>query len=103
MRKFETLTYSIDEANGIPDNLLNVMINFLSQWKQGFVLNEQQLSWTNVDAGVPQSSILEPVFFLNYINDLSDSWTSNPKLFADDISLFSVVQNINIASKRFKQ
>ena len=30
-----------------------------------------------------------------YINDLSDGLTSNPKLFADDTSLFSVVQNIN--------
>ena len=38
---------------------------------------------------------LGPSFFLIYINNLSDGLTSNQKLFADDTSLFSVVQNIN--------
>ena len=53
------------------------------------------MSWTNVQAVIPQGSILGPLFFLIYINDLSDSLTSNPKLFVDDTSLFSIVQNIN--------
>ena len=51
--------------------------------------------WTNVQARVHQRSILGPLFFLIYINDLSHDLTSNPKLFADDTSLFSVLQNIN--------
>ena len=41
---------------------------------------------------------LGPLLFLIYINDLSDGISSNPKLFADDTSLFSVVQNINSAA-----
>ena len=45
--------------------------------------------------GVPQGSILGPLFILICINDLSDGLISNPKLFADDTFLFSVVQNIN--------
>ena len=53
------------------------------------------MSWTNVEAEVPQGSILGPLFFLIYIHDLSDGLNANPKLFADDTSLFSVVQNIN--------
>ena len=65
------------------------------QRKQRVVLNGQHSSWTNVEAGVLQGSILGSLFFLVYINDLSDGLTSNPKLFADDTSLFSVVQNIN--------
>ena len=64
------------------------------QRKQRVVLNGQHSSWTNVEAGVPLGSILRPLFFLIYINDLSDGLTLNPKLFADDNSLFSVVQNI---------
>ena len=59
------------------------------------VLNGQHSSWTNVEAGFPQGSILGPLFFLIYINGLSDDLTANPKLFADDTSLFSVIQNIN--------
>ena len=44
---------------------------------------------------LPPGSILGPLFFPIYINDLSDGLTSNPKLFADDTSLFSVIHNIN--------
>ena len=65
------------------------------QRKQRVVLNGQHLSWINTEAGVPQGSILGPLFFLIYINDLSDGLTSNPKLFADDTSLFSVIYNID--------
>ena len=72
-----------------------ISANLLYQRKQRVVLNGQHSSWTNVEAGVPQGSILGPLFFLIYINDLSDGLTANPKLFADDTSLFSVVHNTN--------
>ena len=58
-------------------------------------MNGQHSTCVNIEAGVPQGSILGPLFFLIYVNDLSDALTLIPKLFADDISLFSVVQNIN--------
>ena len=73
----------------------NVITDFLYQKKQRVALNGQHSSWTNVQAGVPQRSILGPLFFLIYMNDLFDGLTSNPKLFADDTRLFSIVKNIN--------
>ena len=63
--------------------------------KQQVVLNGKYSSWTNIEAGVRQSSLLGPLFFLIYINDLSDNLITNPKLFADDTSLFVIVHDPN--------
>ena len=84
------------QQNGISDELLNILPDFLRNRKQRVTLNVQSSSWTNVNAGVPQGSILGPLLFLICINDLPDGLSSNAKLFADDTSLFSVVHDINI-------
>ena len=84
---------------GISENL-SLIKRFLKNRKQRVVLNGQTSSWTNVLAGVPQGSILGPLFFLIYIKDLSDELSSNPKLFADDTSLFSVVHDKNTSAKK---
>ena len=57
------------------------------------VLNGQTSSWLNVTAGGPQGSVLGPLLFLIYINDLPDEITSSCKIFADDTSLFSKIEN----------
>ena len=74
------------KQNGISGNLLSTPIDFLTLRKQRVVLNGQL------------SSILDPLLFLIYINDLSECLTTNAKLFADDVSLFSVVDNINLSA-----
>ena len=61
--------------------------------KQRVVLNGQSSSWNNIKAGVPQGSILGPLLFLIYINNLADGLSSNTKLFDDDTSLFSVIHD----------
>ena len=55
------------------------------------VLNGQESNWTSIQTGVPQGSVLGPLHFLVYINDLTDSINSEIHLFADDLSLFTVV------------
>ena len=92
------LIYKLKQK-GVSCNLLNSLINFLDTRKQRAVLNGQYSSWVSFKAGVPQGSILGPLFFLMFVNDLSDNLDSNPKLFADDTSLFLVVQDTTLSAK----
>ena len=80
---------------GITGPPLKLIQSFLNNRLQRVVLNGQNSSWTPVFAGVPQGSVLGPLFFLIYINDLAEGISSTTKLFADDTSLFSVVNNID--------
>ena len=48
-----------------------------------------------VTAGVPQDSVLGPLFFLVYVNDIADNLISISRLFADDTSIACSVSNIN--------
>ena len=79
--------------NDISGNLLNLLHHFLNKRKQRVVLNGQFSTWKNVSAGVPQGSILGPLLFLIYINDLTEGLSTNAKLFEDDTSLISVIHN----------
>ena len=69
------------------------MRDFLSERRKHVVLNGQASKWINVTAGVPQGSILCPLLFLIYMNDLSEGLSTNAKLFADHTSLFSVIHD----------
>ena len=80
---------------GINGNLLKLVESFLSNRYQRVVLSGQASSWAEIRAGVPQGSILGPLFFLIYINDLSENLKSTVKLFADDTSIFHVVKDPN--------
>ena len=81
------------KQNGVSGNLLGLIKSFLSDRVQRVTLNGKTSDWECIRAGVPQGSILEPLFFLIYINDLATDLKSNVKLFADDTSLFSIVSD----------
>ena len=95
--RHDGLIYKLKQ-NGIKDKLLCILIDFLNNRQQREVLNGQFSSWTKVNAGVPQGSILGPLLFLIYINDLPNGLESNPKLLADDTSLFATVKDITTST-----
>ena len=91
----EGLIYKLRRC-GISGNLLSLIKDFLANRKQRTVLNGKTSEWGSVTAGVPQGSILGPLFFLVYINNLTDNLKCNVKLFADDTSLFTIVHNLDM-------
>jgi len=60
-------------AHDIRGELLLWIENWLSGRKQRVTLNGQCSSWKDVSSGVPQNSVLRPILFLIYINDIDVS------------------------------
>ena len=88
----EGLIYKI-KSMGVSGQLLNLLENYLTNRHQRVLLNGQYSAWAPLLAGVPQGSILGPLIFLIYINDLPNGLKANAKLFADDTSLFAIVKD----------
>ena len=79
---------------GIKGNLLKWFGSYLKDRLQRVVINGQYSDWANLNAGVPQGSVLGPLLFLIYINDITSVVNfSNIRLFADDTCLFIEVQD----------
>ena len=94
----EGLLYKL-RRDGISGQLLLLIESFLANRKQRTVLNGKVSKWGSITAGVPQGSILGPLLFLIYINDLTDGVKCNVKLFADDTSILTVVYDPNTAAE----
>ena len=86
------------KQNGISGSLLMFFQNYLNNRKQRVVLNGSFSSYSTVESGVPQGSVLGFSLFLIYINDLERNIKSNIKFFADDTMLFSVVKDPTISA-----
>ena len=80
--------------NGMRGYLINILNDLLTNRKQRVVLNGQCWSCVDIRAGVPQGSILGPLSFLIYVNDLPSGFKIGCKLFANDTS-FSVAHDVN--------
>ena len=81
------------KQNGVDGKFLILLQNYLSNRKQRVVINGTESDWGDIESGVPQGSVLGPLLFLVYINDLEDGIKSSVKFFADDTSLFSIVRD----------
>ena len=78
---------------GVTDSLLHWCSDYLANRKQRVVIPGACSDWLPVTAGVPQGSILGPLLFLLYINDIVDNIKATIRLFADDTGLYIIVDN----------
>ena len=85
---------------GINGLLLDWLTNYLTDRKQRVVIPGGTSDWEFIKAGVPQGSILGPLLFLLYINDIVTDIHSSVRLFADDTSLYIIVDNPTDAAEQ---
>ena len=82
---YKLSTYSITE------DVVSWINSFLSNRIQQVVVHGQESTWRSVTSGIPQGSVLGPLLFLIFINDLPDCVSSDAYLFGDDTKIFRII------------
>ena len=80
---------------GLPMQLLQWLRSWLTLRYQKVIVDGENSESVHVDSGVPQGTVLGPLMFLLYVNDIGNGVTSNIKLFADDCLLFRPISSIH--------
>ena len=79
--------YGIDGKNN------DVIKSLLSGRRQRVVINGTKSSWADVSSGVPQGTVIGPILFLIYINDIQRNISSRMRLFADDSTIYREIKS----------
>ena len=98
-KAFDTLNHTILlnklHHYGIRDGSLNLFKSYLQNRKQYVVINNAKSETLDITTGVPQGSILDPLHFIIYINDLPNaSNIFHSIMYADDTNLSASLQSI---------
>ena len=94
----ETLLQKLHRYGIRGDTLLWIKKFFLDNRKQSVVTNGTHSNNIPVSSGVQQGSVLGPILFLAYINDLPEQVRSRVRLFADDTALYLCISNLSEAN-----
>ena len=81
------------KAHGIGNGMINWIEKWLIDRRQRVVVDGEVSNWKSVLSGVPQGSVLGPILFLIYINDLDEDITSKVLTFADDTKVFRKIKS----------
>ena len=80
------------KSHGMGEGIIRWIEKWLTDRRQRVVVEGEASNWKSVQSGVPQGSVLGPLLFLIYINDLDDDITSKVLKFADDTKLFRKIK-----------
>jgi hypothetical protein len=80
------------EAYGINAILVKWIKSFLTVRKQRVLIGDNSSEWEDVTSSVPQGSVLGPLLFTIFINDLPDKIKNECRLYADDSKLIGVIE-----------
>jgi len=81
---------------GIRGQMLTWFSSFLLNRYHRVVVNGSKSSWSDVISGVPQGTMLGPLLFLLYINDITDNIQSNIRLFADYCIVYTILLDLRM-------
>ena len=87
------------KAYGVNGPFLDWIESFLSNRKQRVKVNNSYSNYSSVKSGIPQGSILGPILFIIFINDLPDVVKSLCKIFADDTKIYNSHRKNSILQK----
>ena len=88
----ERLIYKLSKY-GVSGNLLLWIKDFLTDRKQYVKINNSKSKSIEVTSGVPQGSVLGPMLFIYFINDLPEVCSVTTKIFADDTKAYTSIKN----------
>ena len=81
------------ESYGLSNQIIKWVDNFLNERNQKVTVNGNKSCNRLVTSGIPQGSVLGPILFVIYINDLPECVEANTYLFADDTNIFRKNKN----------
>ncbi|MEL7079500.1 MAG: reverse transcriptase family protein, partial [Cyanobacteria bacterium J06582_2] len=100
-KAFDTVPHELLKSKlhmyGIDKITLNWIDSFLCQRRQRVRVEGEYSEWSKVESGVPQGSVLGPLLFSIYMNDIIETIDSEIRLFADDCVVYRSIKNVQDA------